>query len=357
MMVLIHLIGIFMSTLLSLTSSIDPWELPLLPSNPPSYLGNATKFEKLIPRHLWIAVRDASDVINAQMPALFERNPKWEVHIVDNHAKDVFMNTTFANTSLLWAYHILSPAVGAAKADIWRYAVLWTYGGAYIDDDSDMKDPLDKMIEPLDELIVAYEKNGFNADTCYIPRYHLSDFSTFAKNATAKKMNVFFGRVLLNWAIVSAPKHQIIAHTMKNVVDIIKSEFLSESVLRSLNFAYRWSAVMCATGPSLMTASAREIVLSNPPNLVYKLARTDFQDYGGKFKAISTRVRDNPQHYMNMHKNKDTNLLSYRLPEQPLTTAMLDAWQGEAVQGQVREFSAYFFFNLFSHTHTFLIIF
>ncbi len=25
--------------------------------------------------------------------------------------------------------------LGAAKADIWRYAVLWCYGGAYIDDD------------------------------------------------------------------------------------------------------------------------------------------------------------------------------------------------------------------------------
>jgi len=45
------------------------------------------------------------------------------------------MNTVFAGTSLLWAYHIINNRAGAAKADIWRYAVLWAYGGAYIDDD------------------------------------------------------------------------------------------------------------------------------------------------------------------------------------------------------------------------------
>ena len=38
------------------------------------------------------------------------------------------------------------------------------YGGAYIDDDSDMTTPLDKIIEPLDQIIVSFEKNGFNAD-------------------------------------------------------------------------------------------------------------------------------------------------------------------------------------------------
>lgn len=183
--------------------STDPnmgFNLPVFPNPLPSkQLGNVTHTDKLIPRHLWIAMRDKNEPLNVQLPGLFARNPKWEVHIVGNYEKDLFMNTTFANTSLLWAYHALSPAVGAAKADIWRYATLWTYGGAYIDDDSDMKDPLDKMVEPLDELIVAYENNGFNGDTCYIPRYHLSDFYTFARNETAKKQNLFMGRILLNW--------------------------------------------------------------------------------------------------------------------------------------------------------------
>jgi hypothetical protein len=53
-----------------------------------------------------------------------------------------------------------------------------------------------------------------------------------------------------------------------------------------------------------MTSSAREVIFENPPGLTYKLANVDFRDYGGKFKYITTRIRDNPKHYMNMHNNK-----------------------------------------------------
>ena len=102
---------------------MDPWNLPVLPESPPSsQLGKPTE-DKLIPRHLWIAVRNSSDPLNYQMPALFERNSNWEVHVCSNKVKDEFMNKVFAGTSFLWAYHIISPAAGAAKADLWRYAV------------------------------------------------------------------------------------------------------------------------------------------------------------------------------------------------------------------------------------------
>lgn len=339
----------------------NDWKLPIFPSTPPSkeyisrpYEKNITlSHDKLVPRHLWIAVRNRSEELNVQMPGLFDRNPHWFVHIDGNEEKDLFMNETFANTSLLWAYHILSSQVGAAKADIWRYAVLWTYGGAYIDDDSDMKVPLDNVIEPLDSLIVSYEQNGFNGDRCYIPKYHLSDVYVYEKNETARNMNVFYGKILLNWAIISAPRHPIITRTIENLVEgkdiidtsffhntnilfsyeVIHHQYINDPVLRNLNFAYKWAAVMCATGPSLMTASAREVVLANP-DTSYKLARTDFKDYGGKFKAISIKVKDDPKHYMNMQNNKDMQLLSTYLPEKSVSSSELSEWEGTLVQGQ-----------------------
>ncbi|RYY75949.1 hypothetical protein EON63_18875 [archaeon] len=42
-------------------------------------------------------------------------------------------------------YDLINPLVGAARADVWRYAVLYTYGGVYLDDDSDMKTPFDDV--------------------------------------------------------------------------------------------------------------------------------------------------------------------------------------------------------------------
>lgn len=315
---------------ISAATVIEPWFLPPLPLNPPpSRLGNAS-LDKLIPRHLWIAVRDDTEPLNYQMPKLFERNKNWEVHICSNYAKDKFMNETFKGTSLLWAYNSISDVAGAAKADLWRYAVLWTYGGAYVDDDSDIGVPFDKMIEPLDSLIISYERNGFNANRCYIPRYHLSDFYAY-RNESNRERKVFHHRCILNWAMVSAPRHAIIAATIENAVEIIRHEYLSDSVLRSQSGAFRWEAIMCATGPSLLTASAREVILKDIPGVTYKLAQNDFRDYGGKFKAVYVPVKNDPSHYMHKMTGKlgsSPNLLKSYLPEQPATAQQLQEWQG-----------------------------
>ena len=83
-------------------------------------------------------------------------------------------------------------------------------GGAYIDDDSDMRKPFDDIIQPTDSIIISYEKNFFNGDVCWIPRYHLSDYKSFNNNETRKDMNVFHSRVILNWAMFSAPHHPFI---------------------------------------------------------------------------------------------------------------------------------------------------
>ena len=318
-------------SIVTATAATEPWFLPPLPLKPapPSRLGNAT-LDKLIPRHLWIAVRDDKEPLNYQMPKLFERNKNWEVHICSNDAKDKFMNETFKGTSLLWAYNSISDVAGAAKADLWRYAVLWTYGGAYVDDDSDIGVPFDKMIEPLDSLIISYERNGFNANRCYIPRYHLSDFYAY-RNESNRERKVFHHRCILNWAMVSAPRHAIIAATIENAVEIIRHEYLSDSVLRSQSGAFRWEAIMCATGPSLLTATARDIILKDIPGVTYKLAHNDFRDYGGKFKAVYVPVKNDPSHYMHKMTGKlgsSPNLLKSYLAEQPVSAQQLKEWQG-----------------------------
>lgn len=315
-------------------ADIEPWKLPVLPDPRPSQkLGNDTK-DKLIPRHLWVAIRDFNEGLNYQLPALFKRNANWDIHICTNQMKDEFMNKTFANTSLLWAYHLISPVAGAAKADLWRYAVLWAYGGAYIDDDSDMMSPLDKVVEPTDTCIFAFEKNGFNGNRCYIPRFHLSDFTTFKK--TDPNLLIFHGRILLNWAIIVGPRHILLEQMMANAVEIIKHEYFQDSVLRSLNAAYRWESIMCTTGPSMLTATARELVVRNDSRFHYRLANVDFRDYGGKFKAFHSPVKNDPKHYMHIMDSKKGHktLLREYLPEQSVTAEMLQQWQGQPVQGQ-----------------------
>ena len=118
-------------------SGPTPWTLPTFPSTQQShplphpsyyidYSTNATSSSsgKLIPRYIWIAVKNATDVLNYQIPELFKRNLLWNAYVAGNAEKDRFMNEQFNGTSLLWAYNMISPWAGAAKADIWRYSSL-----------------------------------------------------------------------------------------------------------------------------------------------------------------------------------------------------------------------------------------
>ena len=139
----------------------------------------AAAVPKLIPRIIWIAVKDRKDALPGHLTTFFARNPTWAVHVCDNECKDHFMTTSFGNTSLAWAYFAINPLVGAARADIWRYCVLYSFGGLYLDDDSDIGVPLDQVVQPTDHMILS-EEGPSSLGECYVPSYHLSDASTFS---------------------------------------------------------------------------------------------------------------------------------------------------------------------------------
>ena len=72
---------------------------------------NATT-NKHIPANVWIAVRNSSDPKPGHFlgpKGFIARNADWSAHFCKNHDKDLFMQTAFAGTSLLWAYNILNP--------------------------------------------------------------------------------------------------------------------------------------------------------------------------------------------------------------------------------------------------------
>lgn len=125
-------------------SELQFLHLPVIPPALPTIETNKS-YDKLIPRKLWIAIKDRNDPLPPHLKALFERNPDWEVSMCDNACKDAFMQNEFANTSVSAVYNLIHPLIGAARADIWRYAVLYTYGGVYLDDDSDIRTPLDQV--------------------------------------------------------------------------------------------------------------------------------------------------------------------------------------------------------------------
>eukprot|EP01031_Cornospumella_fuschlensis_P028662 gene28662-34604_t len=315
--------------------------LPAIPATLTSLPLNSS-YNKHIPRKLWIAVKDRNDPIPSHLKDLFDRNAHWEVNICDNSCKDQFIHTVWANTSVAAIYDLINPLVGAARADVWRYAVLYTYGGVYMDDDSDIKTPFDDIISPTDRLIMS-EEGASSLGDCYLPSFHLSDSYTYqtyfqphtppASGNTPSPYNaahynelkgqvpVFFhGHTLINWGIFTAPRHPLFFQVLHNIVDIMTSEYMRQSVVHISRWDPRWKAVMCTTGFTL-TYTLRELELKNALGnhtaldtaSIPRICHFNFKQYGGNVKAFWTG--GDSSHYMkHMQKNKNLHILHTYAP-------------------------------------------
>ena len=238
-----------------------------------------------------MAVKNRQEALPQHLTTLFERNPTWTVNVCDNECKDHFMTTSFANTSLSWAYFAINPLVGAARADIWRYCVLYSVGGLYLDDDSDIGTPLDQVVLPHDHMVLS-EEGPSSLGECYAPTYHLSDLATFAPHRfglnatsarfysppalvpqedlsismnssgsnstelTAKQITTsgvrvgpvyplfFHGNTLVNWGLFVKPRHPVLLRTLRHIVEVISSEYSRNTVLLIARWDIRWKLVM-----------------------------------------------------------------------------------------------------------------
>lgn len=84
------------------------------------------------------------------------RNPSYRYEFYDDARIDTFFKTEYEQ-EVREAYAKID--IGAVKADFFRYAILYKYGGVYLDVDGYSIRNLDKMIRPDDRGIVTHEGN------------------------------------------------------------------------------------------------------------------------------------------------------------------------------------------------------
>lgn len=84
------------------------------------------------------------------------RNPDYTYEFYDDTRIEKFLSKEFDDDTFK-AYQRLN--IGAAKADFFRYAVLYKKGGVYLDIDCHLKSKLDDFIKPDDVAVLSPEKN------------------------------------------------------------------------------------------------------------------------------------------------------------------------------------------------------
>ncbi|MEC5158121.1 glycosyltransferase family 32 protein [Chryseobacterium sp. MP_3.2] len=83
-------------------------------------------------------------------------NPEYQYFLYDDIDIQDFFREEFG-PEYLQAYNQLT--IGAAKADFFRYAILYKKGGVYLDVDSGMSKPLRKLILPIDVALLSVERH------------------------------------------------------------------------------------------------------------------------------------------------------------------------------------------------------
>lgn len=98
-----------------------------------------------------------------------ENNPDYNYSFFDHEDRRSFIRTHFEE-DVLHAFDQLK--IGAFKADLWRYCVLYVHGGVYTDIDTICTYPLRKVIDKKDNFVSAFATipgGIYNAFICSTP--------------------------------------------------------------------------------------------------------------------------------------------------------------------------------------------
>jgi len=158
-----------------------------------------------------------------------KKNPAYAYEFYDDARIKVFLQQEFG-PEVSELYSRLN--IGAAKADFFRYAVLYKKGGIYVDIDSGINSRLDDFIREEDVAIITRE----------------GDPSLYAQ-----------------WALIYAPGHAFLEKTIEMVLDNIRQNKYPHDVHRM-------------TGPTVYTLAIDEC-LNNDPAIPHRVLGTDYNGY------------------------------------------------------------------------------
>jgi hypothetical protein len=106
-------------------------------------------------------------------------NPAWEYRLYDDDAIEAFLLAHY-DPAVRAAYQRIDPSYGAARADLFRYLVIYKLGGVYIDIKSRFLRPIDEVLRGDEAFLLSqwsngpgqiYEGFGLKPEVARVPRH------------------------------------------------------------------------------------------------------------------------------------------------------------------------------------------
>lgn len=100
--------------------------------------------------------------LEGSMAAIRRANPDWSHRFYDDADIRRFIAATYGPPFTDW-YDAIDPKYGAARADLFRYLLVYKEGGVYLDIKSRPSRPLSEVIRPDDRYLISQWENGPDA--------------------------------------------------------------------------------------------------------------------------------------------------------------------------------------------------
>lgn len=142
------------------------------------------KYEQEIPKIIWQTMKSnqVPAILKEYADTWIEKNPEYEYRFFDDNDIIEFISSHFP--TYLEAY--LKIKYGASKADLWRYLIMYKYGGVYVDMDCRCINPLRQWIDPGARYVTQL---GINKDFCQWLIISVAENPIFLKAAQKSLQN------------------------------------------------------------------------------------------------------------------------------------------------------------------------
>jgi mannosyltransferase OCH1-like enzyme len=214
--------------------------VPTLNRTPANSLVDTVPFGQSIPRiiHQTFYERELPAQLAANVAHLKAANPDWEYRFYDDADIVGFIEQHYS-AAVAERFHRISPKYGAARADVFRYLLMYKVGGVYLDIKSLATRPLNDVLRPDDRFILS----GWNDDMqSWGSHYELRDIPTGE---------------FQQWHIVCAPGHPYLKAVLENVMANIDRYIPSQHGVGK-------NGVLRVTGPIAYTRAIHAVLEQFP---------------------------------------------------------------------------------------------
>jgi len=171
------------------------------------------------------------------------RNPDFTFELFDDTRAADYMETHYAGQPILEVFRYVK--VPAARADLWRYCILYQAGGMYCDIDSLIKVPLRRFLEGNPSEVLSFEGDCWAGVLAPGEFADAKAFLAGPSDAARSKLDLP-DHTVLNWFLAFEPGHPALAATLEVIVE-------NFPFFRGRVFDPVWRGVIHSTGPLALT--------------------------------------------------------------------------------------------------------